>query len=119
MLKLKSFQTYLAVYIFRDNEKINMNVALKRSSYVQFYGMQLKDASKRLLDEKNLSYGVEVVVNRNGTLFRMGVRPGHILYEINDTKILSTSELSNFENENIFQITFIDENGEKERLIFE
>ena len=73
----------------------------------------------RLLDEKNLSHGVEVVVNRNGTLFRMGVRPGHILSEINDTKILSTSELSNFENENIYQITFIDENGEKERLIFE
>ena len=109
----------LSVDIFRDNKKINMNVGLKRSSYVQFYGMQLKDASKRLLDEKNLSHGVEVVVNRNGTLFRMGVRPGHILSEINDTKILSTSELSNFENENIYQITFIDENGEKERLIFE
>ena len=44
---------------------------------------------------------------------------GYILTEINEQKITSTSELSTFENENIYQITFIDLNGEKERLIFD
>jgi len=81
--------------------------------------MQLKDATKKILDEKSTKNGVVVVVNRNGTLYRMGVRAGYILSEINDTPINSTSELSSFENENIYQITFIDLNGEKERLIFD
>jgi hypothetical protein len=49
----------------------------------------------------------------------MGVRAGYILTEINETPINSTSELSSFENENIYQITFIDLNGERERLIFD
>ena len=49
----------------------------------------------------------------------MGVRAGYILSEINEKPINSTLELSSFENENIYQITFIDLNGEKERLIFD
>ena len=109
----------LEVIIKRDKIFKNLKVNLKRSTYVQFYGMQLKDASNIKLEEKNIENGVVVVVNRNGTLYRMGVRAGYILSEINEQEIFSTSELSVFENENIYQITFIDLNGEKERLIFE
>ena len=108
--------------VFCDISKLalkKLKVNLKRSTYVQFYGMQLKDATKKILDEKSTENGVVVVVNRNGTLYRMGVRAGYILTEINETPINSTSELSSFENENIYQITFIDLNGEKERLIFD
>jgi S1-C subfamily serine protease len=108
----------LEVIIKRDKIFKNLKVNLKRSTYVQFYGMQLKDASNIKLEEKNIENGVVVVVNRNGTLYRMGVRAGYILSEINEQEIFSTSELSVFENENIYQITFIDLNGEKERLIF-
>lgn len=109
----------LDVVIDRKGIPKKLKVNLKRSTYVQFYGMQLKDATKKILDEKSTENGVVVVVNRNGTLYRMGVRAGYILTEINDTPINSTSELSSFENENIYQITFIDLNGEKERLIFD
>ena len=107
----------LDVVIDRKGIPKKLKVNLKRSTYVQFYGMQLKDATKKILDEKSIENGVVVVVNRNGTLYRMGVRAGYILSEINETPINSTSELSSFENENIYQITFIDLNGEKERLI--
>ena len=109
----------LDVVIDRKGITKKLKVNLKRSTYIQFYGMQLKDATKKILDEKSTKNGVVVVVNRNGTLYRMGVRAGYILSEINDTPINSTSELSSFENENIYQITFIDLNGEKERLIFD
>ena len=37
----------------------------------------------------------------------------------NNIKILNTSDLKPFEKENIFQITFIDLNGEKEKLVFD
>ena len=109
----------LNVKIFRNNKSRNIGVQLKRSTYVQFYGMQLKDASETELDELNAENGVKVVINRNGTLFRMGIRSGYILSEINNTKISSTSELKSFERSDIFQITFIDLNGEKEKLIFD
>ena len=49
----------------------------------------------------------------------MGVRSGYLLSEINNIKILNTSDLKPFEKENIFQITFIDLNGEKEKLVFD
>ena len=109
----------LNVKIFRNNKSLNIGVQLKRSTYVQFYGMQLKDASESELDELNAENGVKVVINRNGTLFRMGIRSGYILSEINNTKISNTSELKSFERSDIFQITFIDLNGEKEKLIFD
>ena len=109
----------LKVVIKRNSSFKTLSVNLKRSTYVQFYGMQLKDATDAKLDENKIENGVEVVVNRNGTLYRMGIRAGYILTEINEQKITSTSELSTFENENIYQITFIDLNGEKERLIFD
>ena len=38
----------LNVKIFRNNKSLNVGVQLKRSTYVQFYGMQLKDASETL-----------------------------------------------------------------------
>ena len=109
----------LNVKIFRNNKPRNISVQLKRSTYVQFYGMQLKDASKSELEELNAENGVKVVINRNGTLFRMGVRSGYILTEINNTKISNTSKLKSFERADIFQITFVDLNGEKEKLIFD
>ena len=109
----------LNVKIFRNNKSLNISVQLKRSTYVQFYGMQLKDASETELDELNAENGVKVVINRNGTLFRMGIRSGYILTEINNTQISNTSELKSFERADIFQITFVDLNGEKEKLIFD
>ena len=109
----------LKVVIKRNSSFKTLSVNLKRSTYVQFYGMQLKDATDAKLEKNKIENGVVVVVNRNGTLYRMGIRAGYILTEINEQKITSTSELSTFENENIYQITFIDLNGEKERLIFD
>ncbi len=109
----------LNVKVFRNNKSLNVGVLLKRSTYVQFYGMQLKDASESELDELNAENGVKVVINRNGTLFRMGIRSGYILTEINNTQISNTSELKSFERADIFQITFVDLNGEKEKLIFD
>ena len=109
----------LNVKIFRKNKSLNINVRLKRSTYVQFYGMQLKDASEVELQELNSENGVKVVINRNGTLFRMGIRSGYVLSELNNTKIFKTTDLKKFEREDIFQMTFIDLDGEREKLVFD
>ncbi len=109
----------LNVKVFRNSKSLNIDVQLKRSTYVQFYGMQLKDVNESELEELNAENGVKVVINRNGTLFRMGIRSGYLLSEINNIKISNTLDLKSFEKENIFQITFIDLNGEKEKLVFD
>ena len=49
----------------------------------------------------------------------MGVRSGYILTDINEKTISSTTQLKSFEKENIYQISFIDLEGNKERLIFD
>ena len=109
----------LEVTIDRDGKKIILDVLLKVSTYVQFYGMQLKNSNKDELENLDIENGVTVVVNRNSTLYRMGVRSGYILTEINDKTISSTTQLKSFEKENIYQISFIDLDGNKERLIFD
>ena len=98
---------------------MDVGVRLKRSTYVQFYGMQLKDASEQELNDLNSDNGVVVVINRNGTLFRMGIRSGYILTEINNVEIKNTKDLKSFEREDIFQFTFVDLDGEKEKLVFD
>ena len=109
----------LVVTIDRNGKKIILDVLLKVSTYVQFYGMQLKNSNKDELENLDIENGVTVVVNRNSTLYRMGVRSGYILTEINDKTISSTTQLKSFEKENIYQISFIDLDGNKERLIFD
>jgi len=109
----------LDVTIDRKGKKIILGVLLKVSTYVQFYGMQLKNTNKDELDKFNIENGVTVVVNRNSTLYRMGVRSGYILTDINEKTISSTTQLKSFEKENIYQISFIDLEGNKERLIFD
>ena len=104
----------LEVTIDRNGKKIILDVLLKVSTYVQFYGMQLKNSNKDELDNLEIDNGVTVVVNRNSTLYRMGVRSGYILTEINEKTISSTTQLKSFEKENIYQITFIDLEGNKE-----
>ena len=109
----------LSVTIDREGKIIDLNVSLKVSTYVQFYGMQLKNSNKKYLENLNIENGLTVVVNRNSTLYRMGIRPGYVLTEINEKSIGSTTELRSFEKENIYQISFIDLDGNKERLIFD
>ena len=109
----------LNVTIDREGKIIDLNVSLKVSTYVQFYGMQLKNSNKKYLENLNIENGLTVVVNRNSTLYRMGIRPGYVLTEINEKSIGSTTDLRSFEKENIYQISFIDLDGNKERLIFD
>ena len=49
----------------------------------------------------------------------MGIRSGYVLSELNNTKIFKTTDLKKFEREDIFQMTFIDLDGEREKLVFD
>ena len=110
----------ISVGIIRDNNKINLNVILEKNTNVSFLGMQLKNMSKEELKELDLSNGIKVLNNRNGSLYRMGIREGYVLTEINSISIENTDDLSSINsNTKINQMIFYSPEGEKERLIFE
>ena len=110
----------ISVGIIRDDNKINLNVILEKNTNVSFLGMQLKNMSKEELKELDLSNGIKVLNNRNGSLYRMGIREGYVLTEINSITIENTDDLSSINsNTKINQMIFYSPEGEKERLIFE
>jgi len=110
----------ILVGLVRDGGNISLNVKLEKNENIEFIGMQLKNMSLEELSEFNIESGVKVLNHRNNSLYRMGIKPGYVLTEINGESIKSTDDLSGFDsNTKISQITFISPEGEKERLIFE
>ena len=110
----------ILVGLVRDGENISLDVKLEKNENIEFIGMQLKNMSLEELSEFNIESGVKVLNHRNNSLYRMGIKPGYVLTEINGESIKSTDDLSGLDsNTKINQITFISPEGEKERLIFE
>ena len=110
----------ILVGLVREGENISLDVKLEKNENIEFIGMQLKNMSLEELSEFNIESGVKVLNHRNNSLYRMGIKPGYVLTEINGESIKSTDDLSGFDsNTKISQITFISPEGEKERLIFE
>ena len=110
----------ISVGLIRDNAILNLNVVLEKNTNISFLGMQLRDMSIEELEEIDLSHGVKVSNNRNSSLYRMGIREGYILTEINSISIKKTDDLSLINsNTKINQMIFFSPEGEKERLIFE
>jgi S1-C subfamily serine protease len=95
-------------------------VTLEKNNNVSFLGMQLKNMTKTELESYKITHGLKISNLRNSSLFRMGVKPGYALTEINNHEIKKTEDLSNYNsNTKINQMIFVSPNGEKERLIFE
>lgn len=110
----------ILVGLVREGENISLDVKLEKNENIEFIGMQLKNMSLEELSEFNIESGVKVLNHRNNSLYRMGIKPGYVLTEINGESIKSTDDLSGLDsNTKINQITFISPEGEKERLIFE
>jgi Do/DeqQ family serine protease len=108
------------VGLVRDGKKISLDVKLEKNENIEFIGMQLKNMTQEELGEFNIVSGVKVLNHRNNSLYRMGIKPGYVLTEINGKSIKSTDDISGFDsNTKISQITFISPEGEKEKLIFE
>ena len=95
-------------------------MTLEKNNNVSFLGMQLKNMTENELESYKIIHGVKISSLRNSSLYRMGVKPGYALTEINNKEIKKTEDLLNFNsNTKINQMIFVNPNGEKERLIFE
>ena len=118
-----------------------VNVSIVRGTYTQilpvtlsnieimslkFIDVQVQNISQEMKKEYSIDNGVLVTKNDNYWLYqKIGLKRGYIITDINDTKINSVEDISNFKKkygtdlaDNIEKISIINKRGQKQSFIF-
>ena len=107
------------VTVVRDEKTLTLAVVLKATPFVNYYGMRLRNLSEKETELYDTTKGVYVAGIENRRLFRRGVQAGDVLLAVNGNEINSKSEILALDEESIYELTFLNKNGEKMRFIFE
>ncbi len=110
---------YVQVTYLRDGEKNTVKVQLKRSPFVEYYGMRLKNLGKDEAKKYNIKKGVKVSDLFNPRLLRRGIEEGFLLMSINGITIENTDDVLALDIDNIYEIEFADHDNQRLRFIFE
>jgi S1-C subfamily serine protease len=81
--------------------------------------MRLRNLSEKEADLYDTSTGVYVSGIENSRLFHRGVQTGDVLLAVNGKEVNSKSDVLALDEESIYELTFLNKNGEKMRFIFE
>jgi Do/DeqQ family serine protease len=107
------------VTVVRERKTLTLAVLLKATPFVNYYGMRLRNLSEKETELYDTTKGVYVAGIENSRLFRRGVQAGDVLLAMNGNEINSKSEVLALDEESIYELTFLNKNGEKMRFIFE
>ena len=107
------------VTVVREEKTLTLAVVLKATPFVNYYGMRLRNLSEKETELYDTTKGVYVAGIENRRLFRRGVQAGDVLLAVNGNEINSKSEILALDEESIYELTFLNKNGEKMRFIFE
>jgi S1-C subfamily serine protease len=107
------------VTVVREGKTLTLAVVLKATPFVNYYGMRLRNLNKKETELYDTTKGVYVAGIENSRLFRRGVQAGDVLLAVNGNEINSKSEVLALDEESIYELTFLNKNGEKMRFIFE
>ena len=107
------------VTFLRDGEEKTLSVELKRTPFVNYYGMRLRDLSTKEAKKLDLKEGVHVSAVENGRLYRRGVQEGNVLLSVNGKEVTSTDDVLALDEDSIYELEFINEDKERMRFIFE
>ena len=107
------------VTVVREEKTLTLAVVLKATPFVNYYGMRLRNLSEKETELYDTTKGVYVAGIENRRLFRRGVQAGDVLLAVNGNEINSKSEVLALDEESIYELTFLNKNGEKMRFIFE
>ena len=109
----------VAVTFIRNGEEKTVSVELKKTPFVNYYGMRLRDLSKKEAKALELKEGVRVSAVENRRLFQRGVKEGDVLLSINGNEISSTEDILGLDEESIYELEFMNKKQERMRFIFE
>jgi len=107
------------VTVVRKGETIRLSVALKATPFINYYGMRLRNLSEKEAALYDTDNGVYVSGIENSRLFRRGVQPGDVLLAVNGKEVERKSDVLALDEDSIYELTFLNKNGEKMRFIFE
>lgn len=107
------------VTVIRDSEVLNFEVKLKKTPYVLFYGMRVRNMNENETKKFNGQNGLVISDLQNNRLYSRGIETGDILISINGNSIYDKEDLNKIELNSIFELEFMNKNGEKMRFIFE
>jgi S1-C subfamily serine protease len=107
------------VTVVREGKTLTLAVELKATPFVNYYGMRLRNLSEKEADLYDTSTGVYVSGIENSRLFHRGVQTGDVLLAVNGKEVNSKSDVLALDEESIYELTFLNKNGEKMRFIFE
>lgn len=107
------------VTVVREGETISLAVTLKATPFINYYGMRLRDLSEKEAASYGIDNGVYVSGVENSRLFRRGVQAGDILMAVNGKEVNKKSAILALDEDSIYELTFLNKNGEKMRFIFE
>ena len=77
-----------------------------------------EDDKARYID-LNTTHGVVISRIENRRLYNLGIKEGYLILEINDEKIYEVGQIEKIPLRSISSILFLDNNGQKERILFE
>ncbi|MGB0199281.1 MAG: trypsin-like peptidase domain-containing protein [Flavobacteriaceae bacterium] len=107
------------VTYLREGNSRTVQVKLKANPYMDFYGMRLKDLSDNEAKQFDLKEGVKIAQLRNRRLLQRGIQDGNIITGVNGENIKSTADLRKLNQENIYELEFMNEKGERFRFFFD
>lgn len=107
------------VTFLRDGEEKTLPVELKRTPFVNYYGMRLRDLSKKEAKNLDLKEGVYVSAVENSRLYRRGIQEGDVLISVNGKEVNSTKDIMELNEDSIYELAFMNKNKELMRFIFE
>lgn len=107
------------VTFLRDGEEKTLSVELKRTPFVNYYGMRLRNLSKKEAKELEVNEGVHVSAVENSRLYRRGIQEGDILLSVNGEDINSTADILALDEDSIYELEFMNKDKERMRFIFE
>lgn len=81
--------------------------------------MRLRNLSEKEAALYDTDNGVYVSGIENSRLFRRGVQAGDVLLAVNGKEVSSKADVLALDEDSIYELTFLNKNGEKMRFIFE
>ena len=103
----------------RNGEEKTLSVELKRTPFISYYGMRLRELTKKEAEKLDLSEGVHVSALQNGRLYRRGVQKGDVLLSVNGKDISTTDDVLALDEDSIYELEFMNQDKERMRFIFE
>lgn len=107
------------VTFLRDGKEKSLSVELKRTPFISYYGMRLRDLSSKEAKKLDLKEGVHVSAVQNGRLYRRGVQQGDVLLSVNGKDVTTTDDVLALDEDSIYELEFMNQNKERMRFIFE